>query len=333
MFNAWFRPLGIDVALRTGAIKTAPQTGNGSLNKPTLTVGTHALLSAGFAPEKLGLVIIDEQHKFGVSQREHLVRKGIYPHLLVMTATPIPRTLGLTLYGDLDVSLLGEMPKNRGKLQTHLRKAGELPRVWEFVRSRLKEGRQAYVVYARVEEQQADIKAVTKEYEALAKILLPYRAGLAHGQMKATDLEQVLESFRLNKIQALVTTSLIEVGVDVPNATCMVIENAELFGLAQLHQLRGRIGRGEHDSHCVLVSNSKDETAVKKLETLVRCNDGFEIAEADIKLRGPGELLGAQQSGMPRFRFADLTTDLDLIRQTRESVREASASTVRDRQE
>jgi len=283
-----------------------------------LTVGTHALIETGFAPENLGLVIIDEQHKFGVAQREQLVRKGNYPHLLVMTATPIPRTLGLTLYGDLDVSVIDELPPGRGRIQTFVRGADKLPQVWEFIRDKLAKGRQAYVVYPRVEDAgPGGVKAVTKEFEGLQQTLAPFRVGLVHGRLRPKETEEVMAAFRAGKVQALLATSLIEVGVDVPNATVMLIENAELFGLAQLHQLRGRIGRGAHDSYCVLVASAKSREARTRLRVLEETTDGFRIAEADLQLRGPGELLGQHQSGMPRFRFGDLAADLELIQQAR----------------
>ena len=264
-------------------------------------------------------MIIDEQHKFGVAQREQLVRKGHYPHLLVMTATPIPRTLGLTLYGELDVSVIDELPPGRGSIKTFVRPADKLPQVWAFIRGKLAEGRQAYVVYPRVEETGPNgVKAVTKEFETLQQTLAPFRIGLLHGRLPTREKEEVMAAFRARGIQVLLATSLIEVGLDVPNATIMLIENAELFGLAQLHQLRGRIGRGAHNSYCILVAAAKSKEARTRLRVLEETTDGFRIAEADLKLRGPGELLGQQQSGMPRFRFGDLAADLDLILQARQ---------------
>lgn len=286
----------------------------------SLFIGTHALLTSGFDLPNLGLVIIDEQHKFGVAQREQLVRKGLYPHLLVMTATPIPRTLGLTLYGDLDVSVIDELPPGRGRVKTFVRLTDSLPKVWSFVREKLSAGRQAYVVYPRVEENADGLKAVTKEFENLEKLLAPFRVGLLHGRLKSAEKEDVMTAFRTNGVKVLLATSLIEVGVDVPNATVMLIENAEAFGLAQLHQLRGRIGRGAHESYCILISDVKKPESRERLRALEETNDGFKIAEADLKLRGPGELLGREQSGMPRFRFGDLSKDLELIRQARELV-------------
>ena len=302
---------------------------SGSTRSPSaaiLTIGTHALLEPGFSPENLGLVIIDEQHRFGVAQREQLVRKGHYPHLLVMTATPIPRTLGLTSYGDLDVSVIDQMPAGRGRTQTFARSADRLPQVWDFIRAKLSEGRQAYVVYPRVDDSGTEgLKAVTKEFQNLQQKLDPFHIGLLHGRLRPAEKEAVMGAFRSNAVQVLLSTSLIEVGVDVPNATVMLIENAEQFGLAQLHQLRGRIGRGAHDSFCILVAAVRGAPVRKRLQVLAETSDGFKIAEADLQLRGPGELLGRQQSGIPRFRFGDLRTDLDLIHVARQRAAELIA--------
>jgi ATP-dependent DNA helicase RecG len=330
-FSHWLAPLPVRVVLQTGSHKTADlqappgpelplasaaDTQPSTLNPQpsTLFIGTHALLTACFDLPNLGLVIIDEQHKFGVVQREQLVRKGRYPHLLVMTATPIPRTLGLTVYGELDVSVIDEMPPGRGRIKTFVRASDSLPKVWEFIRGKLAEGRQAYIVYPRVEDTgQPGVKAVTKEFEKAQQGLAPFRVGLVHGRLPAREKEQVMSAFHASTLQALLATSLIEVGVDVPNATIMLIENAEQFGLAQLHQLRGRIGRGAHESYCILVAAAKTREARQRLQVLEQTTDGFRIAEEDLKLRGPGELLGQQQSGTPRFRFGDLATDLPLI--------------------
>jgi ATP-dependent DNA helicase RecG len=329
-FSKWFEPLGIKVELQTGSRKTfQPATSNvprGKLSTfnrqpSTLFIGTHALFTAGFDLPMLGLVIIDEQHKFGVTQREQLVRKGNYPHLLVMTATPIPRTLGLTLYGDLDVSVIDELPGGRGKIKTFVRAADKLPKVWEFIREKISGGRQAFIVYPRVEATDKDVKAVLKEFENVQRALTPFKVGLLHGRMKSAEKETVMTAFRANEIKAVVATSLIEVGVDVANASVMLIENAEQFGLAQLHQLRGRIGRGAHESFCILISDALTEDVQARLKILEDTNDGFKIAEADLKLRGPGELLGQQQSGLSKFRFGNLAEDLNLIRQARELVK------------
>ncbi len=324
-FSHWFHPLGIAVEVRTGTYKPRrqkPAPGGGSPTPqppPTLFIGTHALIESGFAPGRLGLVVIDEQHKFGVTQREQLVRKGHYPHLLVMTATPIPRTLGLTLYGDLDISILDAAPSGRGRIKTFVRTADKLPKVWDFIRSQIAAGHQAFVVYPRVEETTENgIKAVTREFKRLQETLPGMRTGLLHGRLKTEEKEAVMAAFRANQIQVLLATSVIEVGVDVPNATVMLIENAEQFGLAQLHQLRGRIGRGAHDAYCILAASGGNTETQRRLRALEETHDGFKIAEADLKLRGPGELLGRQQSGLPRFRFADFASDLALINQARE---------------
>lgn len=320
-FNRWFEPLGLGVALRTGT-----QRKSSSL-PTTLVVGTHALIERSAEFDNIGLVIIDEQHKFGVGQREALVRKGSYPHLLVMTATPIPRTLGLTLYGDLDVSVLSQLPAGRGRVQTHIRSTEALPRVWKFVAKEIAAGRQAYVVYPRVmESNHDDVKAVTREHERVSGFLAPHSVGLLHGQLPADSKERVMQDFRSGAIQVLLATSVIEVGVDVPNATLMVIENAEQFGLAQLHQLRGRIGRGSNDGHCILVSDAVTDEATQRLQILAKTNDGFEIAEADLRLRGPGELTGKQQSGLPPFRFGDLVEDRPLVELARDLVHKSLRS-------
>ena len=321
-FSKWFEPLGISVQLQTGSKKSDERRVTSGKQNISLTIGTHALLTGGFDLPQLGLVIIDEQHKFGVTQRETLVRKGDYPHLLVMTATPIPRTLGLTLYGDLDVSTIDQMPAGRGTVKTFVRTTEKLPKVFEFIREKLSAGRQAYIVYPRVEvaDTDKDIKAVTKEFENVRRALDGFQAGLLHGRIKAIEKEKTMADFRANKIQALVATSLIEVGVDVPNATVMLIENAEHFGLAQLHQLRGRIGRGAHESFCILISDAQEREAQARLKILEESNDGFKISEADLKLRGPGELLGQQQSGAMKLRFGNLAEDLSLIRRAREIV-------------
>jgi ATP-dependent DNA helicase RecG len=321
-FSRWLEPLGVKVGMQTGSRKTNENGGwkgeIGTKTHATIFIGTHALLTGGFNLPRLGLVIIDEQHKFGVAQREQFVRKGNYPHLLVMTATPIPRTLGLTLYGDLDLSTIDELPPGRGVVKTFVRASDKLPKVWEFVQQKLAAGRQVYVVYPRVEENADGLKAVAKEFDTLKKKLAPFRVGLLHGRIKATEKEAVMADFRANRVNVLLATSLIEVGVDVANATVMLIENAESFGLAQLHQLRGRIGRGAHESFCILISDAKQLESCERLQVLAETTDGFRIAEADLKLRGPGELLGQQQSGLPRFRFGALVSDLGLVRRARE---------------
>jgi ATP-dependent DNA helicase RecG len=321
-FRRWFEPLGIAVEVRAGGreqLSLAP-FGAGARR---FFIGTHALLEDTFAPEKLGLVIIDEQHKFGVAQREQLVRKGAYPHLLVMTATPIPRTLGLTLYGDLDISVIAQGPPGRGRIKTFLREPSSLPKVWPFVAGELAKGRQAYVVYSRLEEEDsaAGIKAVTTEFHTLETIFAPARVGLLHGRLPAVEKEKIMADFAANRLQVLLATSVVEVGLDVPNATVMVVENAEQFGLAQLHQLRGRIGRGASDAYCILIAAGKTEEARHRLKVMEETCDGFRIAEADLQSRGPGELLGRQQSGAPPLRFGDLARDGALVERARDLVR------------
>jgi ATP-dependent DNA helicase RecG len=321
-FRRWFEPLGIEVLLQTGAVKTESET-LFEPPRPQMVIGTHALVEEGFTIEKLGLVIIDEQHKFGVSQRERLLRKGHYPHLLVMTATPIPRTLGLTLYGDLDITVLDQSPNvglglGRNQVRTFVRGADSLPKVWEFVRQQLAKGRQACVVYPLIDAPEvAGLKAVTAELENVRRVLAPSSVELLHGRMSAVEKERVMKEFREGRLGALLATSVIEVGVDVPNATVMVIENADRFGLAQLHQLRGRIGRGGQASWCILIAEAKTPEAVQRLKVMAETNDGFRIAEEDMALRGPGEFLGSHQSGLPPFRFGNLATDLKLIEQAR----------------
>jgi ATP-dependent DNA helicase RecG len=321
-FRRWFEPLGIAVEVRAGGreqLSLAP-FGAGTLR---FFIGTHALLEETFAPEKLGLVIIDEQHKFGVAQREQLVRKGAYPHLLVMTATPIPRTLGLTLYGDLDISVIDQSPPGRGRIKTFVREPASLSKVWPFVTRELAKGRQAYVVYSRLgeEDSAAGVKAVTKEFHTLEKVFAPARVGLLHGRLSSIEKEKIMSDFAANRVQVLLATTVVEVGLDVPNATVMVVENAEQFGLAQLHQLRGRIGRGTSDAWCILISAAKTDEARRRLKVMEETSDGFRIAEADLQLRGPGELLGRQQSGAPPLRFGDLTRDGGLVERAREIVR------------
>lgn len=320
-FRAWFDPLGIPVHLRTGTRRTADEAADAKASTVQLTLGTHALLESGFAPENLGLVIIDEQHKFGVAQRETLLRKGDFPHLLVMTATPIPRTLALTLYGDLDVSTMLHAPAGRGRIRTFIRTREVLGKVWEFVRQQLTAGRQAYVVFPRVEEDEAGVvKAIKREAKGLAAEFAPRRVGVVHGKLPAAEKEEVMAGFRSGAIPVLLATSVIEVGVDVPNATVLVVENAEQFGLAQLHQIRGRIGRGGHDATCVLVLGKDTPEARERLAVLEQSTDGFAIAEADLRLRGPGELLGQAQSGLPSLRFGDLGRDRAVLELARQAV-------------
>ena len=262
--------------------------------------------------------MIDEQHKFGVAQRARLTAREPAPDVLVMTATPIPRTLTMTVYGDLDVSIIDEMPGNRGKIITAVRDEPKLGEVLAFLRKELESGRQAYVIYPLIEESdKLDVKAATAEYERWKERLHPFTCELLHGRIPAPEKQQTMERFRRGETKVLISTTVIEVGVDVPNATMMLIENAERFGLAQLHQLRGRIGRGEHKSYCVLLSSDRSEETEAKLGVLAKTTNGFEIAEADWEMRGPGDLLGTAQSGLPALKIGSLKSDTELMKRAR----------------
>ncbi len=290
--------------------QTREELASGDLN---LIVGTHALLEKDVSFEKLGLVIIDEQHRFGVLQRLELIRKGSgpAPHVLVMTATPIPRTLALALYSDLEMSVLDELPPGRSPITTRWVKDDAVAGVWDFVRKQVAAGRQAYIVYPVIDESKAELKAATKEYERLSRgVFQKLKVGLLHGRLKGDEKESVMREFAGGRIQILVATSVVEVGVDVPNATVMVIEHAERFGLSQLHQLRGRIGRGRHASTCILMTPKEvGPEAEERLQTLTATQDGFKIAELDLKLRGPGEFVGTRQHGYVGLRIANLLRD------------------------
>ena len=288
-----------------------------------LVIGTHALIEENVEFSRLGFVAIDEQHRFGVLQRKRLMDKaaarGHAPHVLVLTATPIPRTLSLTLYGDLDVTVLDELPPGRTPILTRMTSEPHLPGVWEFLRREVEAGHQAYVVYPVIEESKLELKAAIEEHERLSREIFPnLRVGLLHGRLSSEEKEDVMQRFRKNEIQILVATTVVEVGVDVPNATVMVIEHAERFGLSQLHQLRGRIGRGAGKSHCILVAPVRmTDDARARLETMVRTSNGFEIAETDLQLRGPGEFFGTRQSGTLGFHIANPLRDRELLESAR----------------
>jgi RecG-like helicase len=293
----------------------APQI---SANEPQIIVGTHALLYDNVSFSNLGLAVIDEQHKFGVAQRARLTAREPAPDVLVMTATPIPRTLTMTIYGDLDVSTIDEMPRNRGKIVTAVRDTSKLGKVLSFLRMQLERGRQLYVIYPLIDEsEKLDVKAAAAEYEAWRERLHPFRCELIHGRIPAPEKQEIMERFRRGDTSTLISTTVLEVGVDVPNASVMLIENAERFGLAQLHQLRGRIGRGEHKSYCILLTSLQAMEASEKLAVLEKTSNGFEVAEADWELRGPGDLLGTAQSGLPALKIGNLKTDAQLMRRAR----------------
>ncbi len=294
----------------------APQTL--ARDDPHIIVGTHALLYESVSFSNLGLVVIDEQHKFGVAQRARLTTREASPDVLVMTATPIPRTVTMTLYGDLDVSTIDEMPRNRGKIVTAVRDGSKLAEVLTFLRTQLEAGRQVYVIYPLIDEsEKLDVKAAAAEYTLWRERLHPFRCELLHGRIAPVEKQQIMERFRRGETNALISTTVLEVGVDVPNASVMLVENAERFGLAQLHQLRGRIGRGEHKSYCILLTSAQAKEVLAKLAVLERTRDGFEVAEADWGLRGPGDLLGTAQSGLPTLKIGNLKTDADLMRRAR----------------
>ncbi|MBA2585298.1 MAG: ATP-dependent DNA helicase RecG [Chthoniobacterales bacterium] len=315
----WLDPLGVKLSLRTGARQDEsflPLLSG--VDRPDIIIGTHALLYESVAFSGLGLVVIDEQHKFGVSQRALLTGREPAPDVLVMTATPIPRTLTMTLYGDLDVSVIDEMPPNRGRIITAVRDPEKLGEVLSFLRKQLEAGRQMYVIYPLIDEsEKLDVKAAAAEFATWRERLAPFRCDLLHGRIPATEKQTIMDSFRSGKTSALVSTTVIEVGIDVPNATVMLIENAERFGLAQLHQLRGRIGRGEHKSYCVLLSSEKSTETMAKLAVLEKTSNGFEVAEADWNLRGPGDLLGTAQSGLPALKLGSLKEDVPLMLRAR----------------
>jgi ATP-dependent DNA helicase RecG len=315
--------LGVKTVLLTSSVAgTERETILEDMAKGTtkVIIGTHALIQKKVDFFKLGLVVIDEQHRFGVMQRALLKQKGMSPDVLVLTATPIPRSLALTLYGDLDVSVIDSLPPGRKKIKTSLYGGNSKSEIYEFLEKELQEGHQAYIVYPLVEEsEKADLKAATQSYEFLKKEIFPHRRlALLHGRIKSKERESVMQTFRDGDYDILVATTVIEVGVDVPNATIMVIEHAERFGLSQLHQLRGRIGRGEEQSFCLLVADPPlSEEAQKRLKAMTGLTDGFKISEIDLKLRGPGEFFGTRQHGLPELKIADIVTDAKLLYQAR----------------
>ncbi|MEO1427869.1 MAG: ATP-dependent DNA helicase RecG [Cyanobacteria bacterium J06632_19] len=331
---SWFNLLHLPVDLLTGSTKTAKrrqihaQLETGEL---PLLVGTHALIQDPVNFQKLGLVVIDEQHRFGVEQRARLQQKGEQPHVLTMTATPIPRTLALTIHGDLDVSQIDELPPGRQKIKTTALRASERTQAYDLMRREIAQGRQVYVVLPLVEEsEKLDLRSAVEEHKKLQEAIFPeFQVGLLHGRMSSADKDEAISKFRDRETQILVSTTVVEVGVDVPNATVMLIENAERFGLSQLHQLRGRVGRGAAQSFCLLVSGSRSADAQQRLKVLEQSQDGFFISEMDMRFRGPGQVLGTRQSGIPDFTLASLVEDeevLILARQAAEKVIELDAS-------
>lgn len=325
--SSMLAPGGIRVGLLTGSMPAAEKRETlaalaaGEIH---LLVGTHALLSEGVVFKNLGLVITDEQHRFGVEQRAQLAAKGANPHLLVMSATPIPRTLALIIYGDLDVSVLDELPPGRQPIATFAVGSDKRERAYGYVKKHVAEGRQAYIVCPLVEDgepgSETDLASATAYAQQLQQgAFRGYRLGLLHGRMRGAEKEAVMSAFAKNDISILVSTTVIEVGVDVPNAVLMVIENAERFGLAQLHQLRGRVGRGQYASTCILISDAQNEEAVRRLKVMCATNDGFRIADEDLKLRGPGDFFGNRQHGLPELKIADLLSDGSLLQDAQDA--------------
>ena len=321
---SWFNLLHLPVELLTGSTLTKKrrqihsQLETGEL---PLLVGTHALIQDPVNFQRLGLVVIDEQHRFGVQQRARLQQKGQSPHVLTMTATPIPRTLALTLHGDLDVSQIDELPPGRQQINTTVLSGKERSHAYDLMRREIAQGRQAYIVLPLIEEsEKLDVRSAVEEHQRLSETIFPeFQVGLLHGRMNSADKDEALNAFRDNQTQIIVSTTVIEVGVDVPNATVMMIENAERFGLSQLHQLRGRVGRGSHQSYCLLMSSSKTDTAKQRLGVLEQSQDGFFISEMDMRFRGPGEVLGRRQSGLADFALASLVEDQDVLNLARDA--------------
>ncbi|CAK4814494.1 unnamed protein product [Aphanomyces euteiches] len=319
-----FEPYGINVGLLTGSLTEKIRRGiisslqTGDLH---IIIGTHALIQEDVYFQNLGLVVIDEQHRFGVQQRSILRRKGLQPDVLTMTATPIPRTLAITAYGDMDVSSLRELPKGRKPIRTYAVNHNMLERVLGFISREVLAGRQAYLICPLIEEsEKVDVQNALDLHAQLTHHFPNFRVGLLHGRLPVAEKDHVMREFSDNKIQVLVSTTVIEVGVDVPNATIMVIYDAQRFGLSQLHQLRGRVGRGEHASYCILIAEAKNEVSKERLKVMTETNDGFEIARRDLELRGPGDYFGTKQSGLPEFRLADLVSDFEVLEMARDDV-------------
>lgn len=320
--SKWLEPLGVRIRLLKGGQKQALRTdiltemqADPTSGGTQIVVGTHAIIQDQVQFSRLGLAVIDEQHRFGVAQRSQMLAKGDHPHLLVMSATPIPRSLAMSIYSDLDVTAVKGLPSGRKPVITAVRNESKREDLYSFVEQQLQEGGQAYVVYPLVEESEVlDLKDATAGYEQLQKRFKDYSVGLIHGQMPQEEKDVVMAQFVSGNLRILVSTTVIEVGVDVPNASLMIIEHAERFGLSQLHQLRGRVGRGERQSYCVLMHGTPLSNAARfRLRKMSETNDGFEIAEADLKLRGPGDFLGTRQSGLPEFRFGDIVEDQPLL--------------------
>ena len=317
---SWLTPLGLSVGLFMGSqgkrVRSEFETSlrNGQIN---IAVGTHALIQDNIEFNNLGAIVVDEQHRFGVKQRNVLKKKSQNPQMLTMTATPIPRTLALTVHGDLELTVIDELPKGRKPVKTYLTSSHK--KVWDLIKTQIDEGHQAYIVYPLIEESETlSAKAATEEAEKLQNgIFSKYKVGLLHGKLKPQEKDEVMNEFKKGNYDILVSTTVVEVGVDVPNATVIVIENAERFGLSQLHQLRGRVGRSDIQSYCILVSSSNKPETTERLSIMTETNDGFVIAEKDLQLRGPGEFLGVRQSGLPDLLISDIVRDAKILEYAR----------------
>lgn len=323
--SGFFKNTNIEIELLTGSTTTANKRDikekikNGYVD---IIIGTHALIQNDVEFKRLGLVITDEQHRFGVSQRAMLAEKGDNTNTLVMSATPIPRTLALSIYGDLDISVIDELPKGRQPIETYKITGKIRKRAYNYIKKHLDEGRQGYIICPLVEESETKLASAQEYAQKISKEdFKDYRVGLLHGQMKACEKEEVMNDFASGKIQLLVSTVVVEVGVDVPNAVIMLIENAERFGLSQLHQLRGRVGRGKHKSTCILLSDSQSPDTLQRLSVLCKTTDGFQIADEDLRLRGPGDFFGAKQHGLPELKIADMMEDIEVLHRTGELAR------------
>lgn len=324
--KAFLEPLGVKVVLLTGSLtpkkkeKVKAEIAAGEYH---VIVGTHALVQASTEFKRLGLVITDEQHRFGVEQRALLAGKGDHPHKLVMSATPIPRTLALMIYGDLDISVLKELPKGRQPVETYAVTGKLRERAFGYVKKYLEEGRQAYIVCPMIEESDSDLRDVKSYAKEISEgAFSGYRVGLLHGRLSADAKDKVMKKYKAHELDILVSTTVVEVGVDVPNAAVMVIENADRFGLSQLHQLRGRVGRGEYKSTCILITDNPTEEVVQRLKILSSSHDGFEISQQDLKLRGPGDFFGSRQHGLPKMKIADMSEDMEVLMKAQETAKE-----------
>ncbi|MCL1862900.1 MAG: ATP-dependent DNA helicase RecG [Defluviitaleaceae bacterium] len=321
-----FVPLGYEAVLLTGSVGTkARREALAKIRDGTadIIIGTHALIQKGVSYHNLGLCITDEQHRFGVNQRMRLTQKGEMPHTLVMSATPIPRTLGLILYGDLDISIIGELPPGRQEIKTYCVTSQYRERIGGFILKETEQSRQVYVICPAIEE--SELSSVTAYTSKLSASLPNIKIAALHGKMKPTEKQEVMDDFKANKIQVIVSTTVIEVGINVPNATLMVVENAERFGLSQLHQLRGRVGRGTAQSYCVLITDAKNNQTTARMKAMTQTTDGFRLAELDLEQRGAGDFFGTRQHGLPAFKIANLYRDLDLLEIAQEAAREFKA--------